>query len=107
VGGDQSEQDHEGFLVGEHQRRHPVPGPQPDAAVRAAHRLHRDVEVDEVGDVAAHRPLVDLQARGQIGDGPGGRAGLQQLEQLQHAGRRTGHPHIVPENRADPVRYRP
>jgi len=65
---------------------------QPVAAVAAAHRVHRDVEVAQVLGVAAHRALVDGQSSRQVRDGVRA-AALQQLEQRQHA--RGGSHHLA------------
>ena len=87
---EQAQQHGEGFLVGEHQRRHAVARGEPVAAVAAAHRADRDVQVDEVGHVAAHGALVDGEAFSQLGDRAGA-ARLQDLQQGQHPGGGTGH----------------
>jgi hypothetical protein len=88
--GDQAEQDGERLVVAEHQGWQPVAGAQPVAAVAAAHRFDRDVEVDQVVHVPAHRALVDLEPVGEVGLGAGA-ARLQQLQQGQHSRCRSGH----------------
>ena len=93
--GEQAQQHGEGLVVGEHQRRQAVARGEPVAAVAAAHRADRDVQVDEVGHVAPHGALVDAEAFGQLGDRAGA-ARLQDLQQGQHPGGGTGHTAQIP-----------
>jgi predicted enzyme related to lactoylglutathione lyase len=54
------------------------------------------VQLAQVGQVATHRALVDAQAVGQLAQGPDAGAGLQQLQQGEHAGGRAGHAQMLP-----------
>src|SRR5438105_2651047 len=55
-----------GLLVGEHQRRQLVAGPEPVAAGAAALAFDGDAHLLETGDVAPHGAPVDLQPRGDL-----------------------------------------
>jgi hypothetical protein len=88
--GDQAEQDGQRLLVGQHERGHPVPGREPVPAVAAAHRLDRHVQVEQVVHVPPDGPAVHAEPVGQFGHRTDA-ARLQELEQGQHAGGRSGH----------------
>ena len=75
--GNQAEQDGQGFVVAEHQRRQTIAGGEPIPAVAPAHRLHWHVEVDQVTHVAPHRARFDTEALGELGHCPDA-AGLQE-----------------------------
>lgn len=93
--GDQSQQHGHGLLIGEHQGRHAVAGREPVAAVATAHRVDRNVEVDQVGDVATDGALVDAQPAGELGDGAGATR-LQDLQQGEHSSSRPRHGFSIP-----------
>ncbi|GAA3161178.1 hypothetical protein GCM10020001_101810 [Nonomuraea salmonea] len=101
--GDEAEQDGQRLLIGEHERRQAVAGGEAVAAVAAADRFDRDVEVDEVVDVAAHGAFVDAEAVGQLGDG----AGAARLEQLQEGEDAGGGSRHVLKSAADTGRILP
>lgn len=61
-----AEDDDQGLVVGEHQRRELVRRGEPVAAVPVALRLHRDAQVGEVLGVASHRPLVHPEPTGEV-----------------------------------------
>ena len=89
-GGDRPERDHDRLVVGEHERRQPVPGTDPIAAADATLPLDRDAELLEPHDVAPNRARVD---REPIRNLPSRRHGLrlQELEELEQAGSRGEH----------------
>ena len=89
-GGDRPERDHDRLVVGEHERRQPVPGADPVAAADAALALDRDAELLEPRDVPPDRARVDGEA---IRDLPSRRHGLrlQELKQLEEASGRSEH----------------
>ena len=90
AGADQAEKHGDGLVVGEHERRHPVARREPVTAVPPTHGLHRYVEVEQVANVAADRPLVDTQPVRELVQGAGA-AGLKDVEQRQNAGEGFGH----------------
>ena len=83
---DQPEHDDHRLVVGEHQRRQPVPGTDAIATAHAALPLDRDPELLERRDVAAHRAGVDRQTLGDLSTRRQ-RAGLEHLEQLEQPSR--------------------
>ena len=80
--GDDAERDDDGLVVAQHQRRQPVPGPDPVAPADAALALDRDPEILERGHVAPDRARVDSEAVGDLAPG-GERPGLEELEQVE------------------------
>ena len=80
-----------GLGVVEQQHRVAARAAEPVAAVDAAIRVHRVPELAEPFDVAAERPLRDLEAGGEIRSGPVA-AALQERQQPQ--GPRGGVCHV-------------
>lgn len=92
---DEAEQHGHRLVVSDHQRGHAVTGSEPVAAVAPADAAHGDAESDEVLDIAPHRALIDLEARGELGDRAGA-AGLEELQEGEDARGRTGHADSLP-----------
>lgn len=88
--GGQAQQHGQRLVLAEHQRGQAVPPGQAVAAVPAADRLHRHVEVDQVLHVPPDRPLVDAESSGQLTD-RAHTTGLEKFEEREHTSGRPGH----------------
>jgi len=81
--GEETEQHRQGFVISQHQRRHPEPGLQTIAAGESARSLYRDAKIPEHRDISPRRPLIHFQPRREFHTtyGP---AGLQKFENCQN-----------------------
>ena len=89
-GGDDAERDGDGLVLAQHQRGQAESGAHRVAAADAALALDGDAEVAQRVDVAAHGARVHAEPVGDLAAGGHG-LGLEQLEQLEEAGRGREH----------------
>ena len=87
AGGDEAEDDDDRLVLGQHQRRQPVAGPDAVPAADSALALDRDPELLERLDVPADGPRIDVERGGDLAPGRQ-RPRLEELEQLEEPGRR-------------------
>ena len=90
AGGLHAERDGDGLVVGQHERRQPIPGPDPVTAADATLTLDGDAEVLQRLDVAAHRSGIDLEPVRDLATREK-RLRLEELEELEQPGRRCEH----------------
>jgi hypothetical protein len=88
--GHQPQHDDDRFVVGEHQGREAIAGPDAIAAADSPLSLDGDPKLLEGRDVAPDRPRIDREPVGDLAPGRQ-RPGLEKLEQLEEPGGRGLH----------------